>query len=409
MAVPKLRFKTDDGSEFPEWEKTRLCTLMSFKNGITASREQFGKGIKCISVLDILNNHYIVYDCIKSSVEIDDELIRNFSVEYGDFVFQRSSENVEDAGRANVYLDKTKKAVFSGFVIRGKKISNYEPLFINELLRTFFVRKQIMHKAQGAQHINIGQEILNSVVVYLPSLPEQKKIASFLLTIDDIINQTQSELTAWQERKKGVMQKIFNREVRFKADDGSEFPEWEEKTFSEILSENKIPIPKPTNGYERLGIRSHGKGTFHEYVPAGEGLDVDTMYVVEAHNLILNITFAWEQAIAITDNEDDGKLVSHRFPQYKFNDGFDWHYFKYDILDKKLKHELGLASPGGAGRNRVLNKSDFLRIKRVVPCLDEQKKIADCLSSLDDVINQIKAELSAWKEFKKGLLQQMFV
>ena len=270
MAVPKLRFKTDDGSEFPEWEKTRLCTLMSFKNGITASREQFGKGIKCISVLDILNNHHIVYDCIKSSVEIDDELIRNFSVEYGDFVFQRSSENVEDAGRANVYLDKTKKAVFSGFVIRGKKISNYEPLFINELLRTFFVRKQIMHKAQGAQHINIGQEILNSVVVYLPSLPEQKKIASFLLTIDDIINQTQSELTAWQERKKGVMQKIFNREVRFKADDGSEFPEWEEKTFSEILSENKIPIPKPTNGYERLGIRSHGKGTFHEYVPAGE-------------------------------------------------------------------------------------------------------------------------------------------
>lgn len=409
MAVPKLRFKTDDGSEFPEWEKTRLCTLMSFKNGITASREQFGKGIKCISVLDILNNHHIVYDCIKSSVEIDDELIRNFSVEYGDFVFQRSSENVEDAGRANVYLDKTKKAVFSGFVIRGKKISNYEPLFINELLRTFFVRKQIMHKAQGAQHINIGQEILNSVVVYLPSLPEQKKIASFLLTIDDIINQTQSELTAWQERKKGVMQKIFNREVRFKADDGSEFPEWEEKTFSEILSENKIPIPKPTNGYERLGIRSHGKGTFHEYVPAGEGLDVDTMYVVEAHNLILNITFAWEQAIAITDNEDDGKLVSHRFPQYKFNDGFDWHYFKYDILDKKLKHELGLASPGGAGRNRVLNKSDFLRVKRVVPCLDEQKKIADCLSSLDDVINQIKAELSAWKEFKKGLLQQMFV
>lgn len=409
MAVPKLRFKTDDGSEFPEWEKTRLCTLMSFKNGITASREQFGKGIKCISVLDILNNHHIVYDCIKSSVEIDDELIRNFSVEYGDFVFQRSSENVEDAGRANVYLDKTKKAVFSGFVIRGKKISNYEPLFINELLRTFFVRKQIMHKAQGAQHINIGQEILNSVVVYLPSLPEQKKIASFLLTIDDIINQTQSELTAWQERKKGVMQKIFNREVRFKADDGSEFPEWEEKTFSEILSENKIPIPKPTNGYERLGIRSHGKGTFHEYVPAGEGLDVDTMYVVEAHNLILNITFAWEQAIAITDNEDDGKLVSHRFPQYKFNDGFDWHYFKYDILDKKLKHELGLASPGGAGRNRVLNKSDFLRIKRVVPCLDEQKKIVDCLSSLDDVINQIKAELSAWKEFKKGLLQQMFV
>lgn len=196
--------------------------------------------------------------------------------------------------------------------------------------------------------------------------------------------------------------------LRFKADDGSEFPEWEEKTFSEILSENKIPIPKPTNGYERLGIRSHGKGTFHEYVPAGEGLDVDTMYVVKAYNLILNITFAWEQAIAVTDDKDDGKLVSHRFPQYKFNDGFDWHYFKYDILDKKLKHELGLASPGGAGRNRVLNKSDFLKIKRVVPCLNEQKKIARFLSTIDDIITTTEAELTAWQERKKGVMQKIF-
>lgn len=196
--------------------------------------------------------------------------------------------------------------------------------------------------------------------------------------------------------------------LRFKADDGSEFPKWEEKTFSEILSENKIPIPKPTNGYERLGIRSHGKGTFHEYVPEGEGLDVDTMYVVEAYNLILNITFAWEQAIAVTDDKDDGKLVSHRFPQYKFNDGFDWHYFKYDILDKKLKHELGLASPGGAGRNRVLNKSDFLKIKRVVPCLNEQKKIAAFLSTIDEIISSTESELTAWQERKKGVIQKIF-
>lgn len=137
-------------------------------------------------------------------------------------------------------------------------------------------------------------------------------------------------------------------------------------------------------------------------------MDVDTMYVVEAYNLILNITFAWEQAIAVTDDKDDGKLVSHRFPQYKFNDGFDWHYFKYDILDKKLKHELGLASPGGAGRNRVLNKSDFLKIKRVVPCLNEQKKIASFLSTIDEIITTSEAELTAWQECKKGVIQKIF-
>lgn len=410
MAVPKLRFKTDDGSEFPEWEKTRLCTLMSFKNGITASREQFGKGIKCISVLDILNNHHIVYDCIKSSVEIDDELIRNFSVEYGDFVFQRSSENVEDAGRANVYLDKTKKAVFSGFVIRGKKISNYEPLFINELLRTFFVRKQIMHKAQGAQHINIGQEILNSVVVYLPSLPEQKKIASFLLTIDDIINQTQSELTAWQERKKGVMQKIFNREVRFKADDGSEFPEWEEKRLGELgeFIGGGTPSTK---------VKEYWKGTI-PWISSSDVFENDiqqlsvSRFITEEAIEKSATKRIPENSICIVCRVGVGKVVIAPFELCTSQDFVSITALKDDIcflgyamwnlMQRKISDVRGTSIKG-------IPVKDLREYMIDVPSLPEQRKIADCLSSLDDVINQIKAELSAWKEFKKGLLQQMFV
>lgn len=395
MTIPELRFKADDGSEFPDWEGKKLGDNVKFINGRAYSQDELlsvGK-YQVLRVGNLFTNDTYYYS--------DMELEPDKYIEDGDLIYAWSA-----TFGPRIYIGN--KCIYHYHIWKLKFDENIvSKTFLNYILERDV--EKIMSQRTGGTMVHITKSAMENRELFFPSLPEQKKIASFLSTIDDIITITEAELTAWQERKKGVMQKIFNREVRFKADDGSEFPEWEEKTFSEILSENKIPIPKPTNGYERLGIRSHGKGTFHEYVPAGEGLDVDTMYVVEAHNLILNITFAWEQAIAITDNEDDGKLVSHRFPQYKFNDGFDWHYFKYDILDKKLKHELGLASPGGAGRNRVLNKSDFLRIKRVVPCLDEQKKIADCLSSLDDVINQIKAELSAWKEFKKGLLQQMFV
>lgn len=239
MNEPKLRFKADDGSDFPNWEARTLDTLMSFKNGINASGEKFGKGIKCISVMDILNNSYITYDIIKGYVDIDEKTLHSFSVEYGDVVFQRSSENVEDAGRANVYMDKEKIATFSGFVIRGKRKTDYEPLFMNALMSTFFVRKQIMAKAQGAQHINIGQEMLNSVVVIMPRLPEQQKIADFLSAIDTVIEKQQATAKAWEQRKKGVMQKLFNQEVRFKADDGSDFPDWEEKRFGDIVKEFK--------------------------------------------------------------------------------------------------------------------------------------------------------------------------
>lgn len=415
MAVPKLRFGADDGSEFPEWEEKKFGDVFENMNNNTYSREclNYSVGVvKNIHYGDILMKFGACVDVGNEDIPYINEGL-NFEkynkLENGDIVIADTAED-DTVGKAVEIQNNNHLDVVAGLhTIACRPKYEFAARYLGYYLNSDAYHFQLRPYMQGIKVTSISKTNIQLTTIQIPSLPEQRKIAEFLSMIDEIIQSTESELTAWQERKKGVMQKIFNREVRFKADDGSEFPEWEEKTFSEILSENKIPIPKPTNGYERLGIRSHGKGTFHEYVPAGEGLDVDTMYVVEAHNLILNITFAWEQAIAITDNEDDGKLVSHRFPQYKFNDGFDWHYFKYDILDKKLKHELGLASPGGAGRNRVLNKSDFLRIKRVVPCLDEQKKIADCLSSLDDVISNIQAELSAWKEFKKGLLQQMFV
>ena len=107
---------------------------------------------------------------------------------------------------------------------------------------------------------------------------------------------------------------------------------------------------------------------------------------VAANNFIVNITFGWEHAVAITDGNDAGKLVSHRFPQYKFNDGMVPNFFKYVILDERFKHHLGLSSPGGAGRNRVLKLADMLNYKMVFPTQLEQEKISSFFTNLDNLI-----------------------
>lgn len=225
MAKPKLRFP-----EFTdEWEEKQLKDFMFFKNGLNADKDKFGSGIKFISVMDILNNPFITYDVIRGKVNIDEKTLDNYSVSYGDVLFQRSSETREDAGKSNVYLDKEKIATFGGFVIRGKKIGDYSPEFMNSLLKSPKVRKEIISKAQGAQHINVGQETLENVSVVLPAVKEQQKIADFLSSVDDIIQVQEEEISTLEEQKKGTMQKLFNREVRFKADDGSEYPEWEEQ------------------------------------------------------------------------------------------------------------------------------------------------------------------------------------
>ena len=184
---------------------------------------------------------------------------------------------------------------------------------------------------------------------------------------------------------------------------------WEQRKLGEILEINQIPVPKPSSSYIRLGIRSHGKGTFHEQVEAGSGLAVDTMFKVETDNLIINITFAWELALAVTDAEDDGKLVSHRFPQYKFKSQYSPTFFKNLIYDKKFKSDLMLASPGGAGRNRVLKKSEFLDIERTVPKqIEEQTAIGNFFKQLDAAIASHQRKLERVKELKKSLLQKMF-
>ena len=161
---------------------------------------------------------------------------------------------------------------------------------------------------------------------------------------------------------------------------------WEQRKFGEIASKYEDPVPTPHDGYYRLGIRSHAKGTFHSYVAKGQELETAQMHRVAAGNFIVNITFGWEHAVAITDENDAGKLVSHRFPQFSFAEGMVPEFFRYVIVDEKFRHHLWLASPGGAGRNRVLKLDDMLNYLMRFPSRDEQIKIAEFFRQLDHLI-----------------------
>ena len=171
----------------------RIIDLLSFQNGINGTPEQYGKGIKYISVGDILNNDYITYDKIAGSIDINQETLKNYSVTYGDILFQRSSEIKEDIGRTNVYLDKNHTATFGGFVIRGKKIGDYNPTFFNYLLKSPSSRQSIVRLGAGAQHYNIGQENIKTLNFYFPDEEEQQKIANLFSKIDERI-QTQIKI-----------------------------------------------------------------------------------------------------------------------------------------------------------------------------------------------------------------------
>ena len=224
--------------------------------------------------------------------------------------------------------------------------------------------------------------------IYLPSIDEQTEIGQYFSHLDNLITLHQRECNQLKELKKTMLKKMFPR-------DGSNIPEvrfagftddWEQRKLGELLEKYEDPVETPHDGYERLGIRSHAKGTFHSFVESGEELNSARMHRVAANKFILNITFAWEHAVAITDKNDEGKLVSHRFPQFSFDKCLKSNFFKYLILDEKFRKHLELSSPGGAGRNRVLKISDMLEYKIYLPSIDEQTEIGQYFSHLDNLI-----------------------
>ena len=248
--------------------------------------------------------------------------------------------------------------------------------------------------------------------ILLPkSVDEQELIGEYFKLLDNLITLHQRKLDRLKNIKKSMLDKMFPKdgevvpEIRFKGftDD------WEQRKLSEVLSSYTDPVEIPRTGYERLGIRSHAKGTFHNFVPAGHELQTAQMHRVAADKFIVNITFGWEHAVAVTDENDAGKLVSHRFPQFSLSEELDPKFLKFIILDEDFRHHLWLASPGGAGRNRVLNINEMLQYEIMIPNVPEQRKIARMLIDLDNLITLHQRKLDKLKNIKKSMLDNMFV
>ena len=400
--VPKLRFNGFDG-ELKSFKFKQLVKLQrgSSPRPIVKYITDSDDGVNWIKIGDVSKGETII-NSTKEKITKEGALKSRF-VQVGDLILSNSMSY----GRP--YIMGIDGYIHDGWFVLRDYENNFKRDYLCQLLTSSVIQKQYKKLAAGGVVDNISSELVNSVSIKLPSLQEQEKIVNFLSKVDSIIEKQEKKVEYWNSYKKGMMQKIFSQKIRFKDENGRDYPEWEERALKKIIKEDLYPVNKPSVAYEKLSVRSHAKGTFSSRVDDPETVAMDTLYEVKENQLIVNITFAWEHAIAIVKKEDEGKLVSHRFPTYKFNSDCYYKFYEYVIKQSSIKYKLGLASPGGAGRNRVLNKKEFLKIEVQHPCFGEQVKIANFLSNIDNIIEKENQKLEELKQWKKGLLQQMFV
>ena len=405
--TPKLRFKgfTD------AWEQCKLGDIVD---------RVVRKNINNESTLPLtISAQYGLVDQVTyfNNRVASRDVSKYYLVLNGEFAYNKSTSDGFPFGTVK-RLDLYKKGVLSTlyivFNIKGKAKTNSD--FLTVFFDTDRWHKGVSERAaEGARNhglLNISAEDFFDIDLYLPkSEEEQAFIGAYFRSLDNLITLHQRKLDRLKNIKKSMLDKMFPKdgevvpEIRFKGFTDA----WEQRKLSEVLSSYTDPVEIPRTGYERLGIRSHAKGTFHNFVPAGHELQTAQMHRVAADKFIVNITFGWEHAVAVTDENDAGKLVSHRFPQFSLSEELDPKFLKFIILDEDFRYHLWLASPGGAGRNRVLNINEMLQYEIMIPNVPEQRKIARMLIDLDNLITLHQRKLDKLKNIKKSMLDNMFV
>ena len=299
------------------------------------------------------------------------------------------------------------KAYFTEHAVAVKANSLNETLFLYYLFDTLNLGQ---YSGQSAQP-GLAVSNLVEVEAMVPTKAEQAQIAHTLSGLDNLITLHQRKYDQLAVLKKALLDKMFPR-------DGASVPEirfvgftdpWEQRKLGDITDRYKELVPTPRDGYTRMGVRSHAKGTFLAEVEPGQQIEEQELSKVRANNLVVNIVFAWEHAVAITSEADAKALVSHRFPQFSFHDDMEPGFFRYATLDEDFRRHLWLASPSGAGRNKTLNIGTMLEYEFIVPSRREQTEIAKFFDRLDNLITLHQRKLGLLKNLKAALLDKMFV
>ncbi len=408
MNIPKLRFPEFNG----EWERKKLGEMAeSIDSGWSPQCEEFSASI---NEWGVLKTTAIVWEGFNENEnkQLPKKLKPkiNCEVKPNDILITRAGPTTR-VGVA-VHVDNVRpNLILSDKIIRIRASVNYSSKFITITLSNDFAQKQILSKSSGlaVSQTNISQKILLNVLVFSPTLREQKLIASFFTVVDKKIAELKHKKSLLEQYKKGVMQKLSSQELRFKDNIGKKFADWEVKKLEEVLIKNTVKNKGQKYCLVQSVSNKHGfinqDEMFEDRRVASK--DTSNYYVIQKGHFAYNPSRIDVGSLAYKfDNE-----ISTISPLYiSFRAKFE--YLTDEYLLNWFSTEQFLMQMYNSFEGSVRNTLSYDSLKRMeisIPSLPEQTKIANFLSLIDEKINYTETQIQKSQEYRKGLLQQMFI
>ena len=397
MASPKLRFKEFDG----DWISKKIIDLADYVDYRGKTPKKVESGILLVTAKNIKQG-YLDYSASQEFIEESafDDVMRRGKVELNDVLI------TTEAPLGNVAsVDRTDIALAQRVIKYRGKIDLLDNLFLKQKFLSESFQEILKSKATGGTVQGIKGSVLHQIPLIVPSKQEQTKIASFLSAVDEKISQLTKKHELLSQYKQGMMQKLFSQQLRFKADDGSEFGEWEDKKLGEISKTFSGGTPQSSN-------KSFYEGTI-PFIKSGEiskntteqcindlALEKSSAKLVKKGDLLYALYGATSGQVAIS--QIDGAINQ---AVLCIRSELNTKYLLNFLLLKK-EEILTTYLQGGQGN---LSASILKEIYIPTPCLAEQTKIANFLSAIDQKIEVVAQQIEQAKTWKKGLLQQMFI
>lgn len=394
MAKPKLRFP-----EFTEeWEEKRVSEIFEFTNG-KAHEQNVDEDGKYI----IVNSKFISTE--GKIKKFTNDLICPLKK---DDIVMVMSDVPNGRAMSKCFLIQEDDKYTLNQRICGLRTNQNSIFYIHQISRN----KYYLKFDNGVSQTNLRKEDVINCPIFETTDNEQQKIADFLSKMDEKIANQEAVVSDYEEMKKGLMQKIFSQEVRFKTDNGSEYPEWEEKRLNQIASFLQGLTYAPENVMDNgtLVLRSsniqENKITYEDNVYVN--MIIPSSLKVKENDILMCVRNGSKRLVgktALITKNDLGYTWGAFMMVIRSNEKnkFIYYYLNSSLFQKQIYKDSGTATIN------QITKGMLNACKLLIPCIEEQKKIADCLSAIDRKIEAEKKILEDWKELKKALLQQMFV